>query len=118
MQYAGKIEETIVKKSKINSKKSICMRETNVACAMLLVQVASSLSSLPKQNYTIGGWITGTPAVLMQLWNPIFGDYLTNVVGTQYDPPVTFDFFPIDYTEATRLETLIQKDVDIDFLCE
>ena len=85
------------------------MMWSSVYLTIFLLQEATSLPSLPKQNYTIRGWITETPEVLMQVWKPIFGDYLTKVVGTQYDPRVTFHFSPIDYTEATRIETLIHQ---------
>ena len=83
----------------------------------ILQAAATALPSAPKMTYVIGGYIADQPDVFLRLWKPVLEDYLTSVVGPQYDPPIEFKLIAADFTEETRIETLIQDGL-VDFVCE
>jgi hypothetical protein len=83
---------------------------------LLLGTVKCKLTS-PKQVYTIGGWNErGGSGKFMREWKPLLADYLTATVGPQYDPPISFQLIPIDYTNNTTAEKLIEEG-RLDFIC-
>ena len=70
-----------------------------------------------KTRYTIGGWIPGTNATFLKAWTPIFSDYLTQEVGSQYSPPLQFDVIPVDYEPEFSSPTLARAG-KLDFICK
>ncbi len=73
--------------------------------------------SLIKQEYIIGGWIPDLPANFLLQWSPIFEEYLTVIVGTQYEPPIQFRLIPVDFSPENQAIDLI-KAGKLDFVCE
>lgn len=77
---------------------------------------AASSASAGK-TYTIGVGITGDVASFLAQWKPLLVDYLTSKVGSQYDPPISFEVIPVDYDLDSSTSVLIPKGV-LDFVCE
>ncbi len=70
-----------------------------------------------KTKYTIGGSATGDPRILEIGWKPIMEVYLSQVVGSLYNPPIHFSFIAVDYTNDT-LQSDLYEQGKIDFICE
>jgi hypothetical protein len=83
----------------------------------LLGSVQCKLTS-SKRVYTIGGWNErGGSEKFMREWKPLLADYLTATVGPQYDPPISFELVPVDWTKNTTAEILIDEG-RLDFICK
>ena len=85
------------------------------SAVLLLVSASFAAGGGMKTEYVIGGWIAGTPEMLLAQWRPIFETYLTETVGSKHDPPFTFTLRPINLDENTTAEQLT-KTTQIDFL--
>jgi hypothetical protein len=73
-----------------------------------------------KTVFRIGGWGPGEKeSQFMERYKPIFQDYLTEVVGTQYSPPITFEFITTDWgSDETKTSHVLIEEGTIDFTCE
>jgi hypothetical protein len=69
------------------------------------------------RKYTIGGWTSDPESSFLSKWEPIFGTYLSNAVGSLYDPPITFELIAADYSPEASFDALIAAGA-IDFVCE
>ena len=67
--------------------------------------------------FTIGGWMAADESTFLQLWRPIFEQYLTTAVGTLYDPPVSFSLVPADFKEQQSFLKMIAEGL-LDFVCK
>jgi hypothetical protein len=79
----------------------------------------STVSQLPntgKSQYNIGGWIVGTPELLIKKWRPLLETYLTAEIGPLYDPPISFKLIPVDFQANFTSPRLIDEGV-IDLIC-
>ncbi len=92
-------------------------RLTNIIFFCLSFSFKISGLIAPKSRYTIGGWIPGTNATFLKAWTPIFADYLTQEVGSQYSPPVKFEVIPVDY-DAENSSPALARAGKLDFICK
>ena len=76
----------------------------------------SQLQAAGKTRYNIGGWIVGTPELLIKKWKPLLETYLTDEIGPLYDPPISFKLIPVDFEANFTSPKLIDEGV-IDFIC-
>ena len=70
-----------------------------------------------KNHYTIGGFSEIDPDVFLHKWRPLFQDYLTSVVGKQFEPVIQFELIAVDYPTTASLQTAIETGA-VDFVCE
>lgn len=70
-----------------------------------------------KTEYIVGGWIVGSPELLLEKWSPLLETYLTDEIGPLYNPPISFRLIPVDYQANFTSPTLIDQGV-LDFICE
>jgi hypothetical protein len=92
-------------------------QSTSLLFVLILGTVNCKLTS-SKRVYTIGGWNErGGSEQFMREWKPLLADYLTATVGPQYDPPISFQLIPIDWTKNTTAEILIEEG-RLDFICK
>ena len=85
---------------------------------MIMVAHSQSSAASIKTEYVIGGWAPRDWNITYKIWEPIFETYLTETVGHQYDPPISFKLVPVDYTEESSFRKRIKAGEKIDFLCE
>ena len=74
---------------------------------------ASNLST----SITIGGHSTDNATYFMFKWAPLFEGYLTSAVGSQMQPPITFNLIPVGYTASTGALDLFMAG-ELDLVCE
>ena len=73
--------------------------------------------SLSKTTYIIGLNIAGNPSQLLRTWKPVLSTYLTETVGTFYNPAISFKLIPVDYDATQSSADLINREM-IDFMCK
>ena len=71
----------------------------------------------PKQEYIVGGSSADTADVFVKKWRLLLQTYLTNVVGTKYNPPITFKLLLVDYDATTRAQQFAAQGL-MDFVCK
>ncbi len=73
-----------------------------------------------KTKFRIGGWGPGeTEAKFLNRYKPIFQDYLTEVVGSLYNPPISFEFITTDWgSQETGTSHVMIEEGTIDFTCQ
>ncbi len=71
-------------------------------------------------KFRIGGWGPGEKeANFLERYKPIFQDYLTEVVGPLYSPPISFEFITTDWSsDETKTSHIMIEEGTIDFTCE
>jgi hypothetical protein len=87
---------------------------------IILLQVDEMVYTLltpQKTEYVIGGWIVGTPELLLKKWSPLLQTYLTDEIGPLYEPPISFKLIPVDYEANFTSPRLIEQGM-LDFLCK
>jgi hypothetical protein len=70
-----------------------------------------------KSDYIIGGWIPDLPSIFLAQWSPIFENYLNDIVGNSFTPPIKFHLVPVDFSKHNRAIDLITAG-QLDFVCE
>ena len=75
------------------------------------------VSSDYKSHYTIGGWIPGTNSSFLNMWEPILAEYLTETIGSEFSPSITFEVIPVDYDVDSSSPALARAG-RFDFLCK
>jgi len=68
-------------------------------------------------KFRIGGWGPGEKeATFLERYKPIFQDYLTDVVGSLYSPPISFEFITTDWSsDETKTSHVMIEEGTIDF---
>ena len=85
------------------------------SCVMALC-CRITLASM-KSEYVIGGWVPGETDIFLKLWKPVFETYLTESVGREFDPPISFHLMAVDQTKQSTTGEMVNAG-KIDFLCE
>mmetsp|Transcript_14254 Transcript_14254/g.38910 ORF Transcript_14254/g.38910 Transcript_14254/m.38910 type:complete len:394 (-) Transcript_14254:20-1201(-) len=68
-----------------------------------------------KEVYTIGGWNGGTIDLFKTQYKKVFESYLSQEVGTLYDPPIKFQLTPVDFEINATATSLIKQNM-LDFV--
>ena len=76
----------------------------------------STLPAPQKSQYVVGGFISDLPSNFLNMWRPLLETYLSESVGSLYNPPINFTLIPVDYTPETRSQVLIPQG-KVDFVC-
>ena len=69
-----------------------------------------------KLEYIVGGSSAEVSDVFLQKWRPILEEYLTDSVGSQYEPNIRFTLELVDYDPNKRAQQMAQNGT-LDFVC-
>ena len=88
----------------------------SVLALCTILNYCKGINVSSKHQYVIGGWIPGTPDLLIHKWKPILENYISDSVGRLYNPPIDFALIPVDYEAAQSASDLIMSN-QLDFIC-
>ena len=69
-----------------------------------------------KIEYIVGGSSAEASDIFLLKWRPILEKYLTDSVGSQYEPNIKFTLVLVDYDPTKRAQQMAY-DGKIDFVC-
>ena len=84
---------------------------------LLVATAAKAIRISFKQEYVVGGWLPGTAHDMLLSLRPLFESYLNENVGEQFDPQISFQLIPVDFSPETDSDPLM-KQGKLDFICE
>ena len=73
-----------------------------------------------RTEFLVGGWGPGdTPKNFLRRYKPIFQDYLTQQIGSLYQPPISFKLIATDWgaDESTTSHVMVENG-ELDFVCK
>lgn len=87
------------------------------ALVAVISSCADAAFQADKLEYIVGGSSADNSDSFLRKWRPILENYLTDSVGSRYEPKIRFKLVLVDYDPNKRAQELAQNGT-MDFVCK